>query len=414
MSDKTVAAGSPVPRLARNLRNTDRHYGTVAKSFHWLTALLIFSAFGLGYYGDNAPKQTEAEIARVALVFSIHKTVGIAAFFVALARILWAFSNPKPGLMHPERRLENLAAQVVHWMLYVSLVLVPLSGWMHHAATEGFAPILWPLGQNLPLIPKSFAVAEFFGAWHLVFTKVLLASLILHVLGALKHHVIDKDATLRRMLSGNPRIEGLLGHHARGPALAAMIAWAGVIGIGSWLGSQTHEHAPVQELATVQSDWVVQDGTLGIAVQQFGSEVRGEFNDWTAEISYDPETGTGDVTVKIAVGSLTLGSVTDQALGADYLAVETFPFSTFAADITRLNGTAHEAVGTLSLHGREMPMALAFDLELDGSEARMTGKTMVNRIDFNVGATAQPTESNLGFNVSVDVALTATNEPAGS
>ncbi|MEM7437967.1 MAG: cytochrome b/b6 domain-containing protein [Pseudomonadota bacterium] len=396
-----------VPPTSPGLRNTDRHYGAVAKGFHWLTALLIFTAFGLGMFGDNAPKQTEAEIARVATVFSIHKTVGITAFIVAVLRILWAFTNAKPGLMHPERRLENLAAQVVHWMLYGSLVLVPLSGWIHHAATEGFAPILWPLGQGLPLVPKSVAVAEFFGAWHFVFTKVLFLSLFLHIAGALKHHVIDRDATLRRMWAGTPVVEGLLGHHGRAPVVAAMVVWAAVIGLGSWLGLQTHEHEATVELADVQSDWSVQEGTLEIVVQQFGAAVRGNFSEWTADISYDPETGEGAVEVKIAVGSLTLGSVTEQALGADYLAIETFPFATFEADITRVDGAAHKAVGTLSLHGREMPMSLDFDLAVEGDMAQMTGKTTVNRIDFNVGATAQPTEGNLGFNVDVEVDLTA-------
>ena len=89
-------------------------------------------------------------------------------------------------------------------MLYASLVLVPLTGWLHHAASEGFAPILWPFGQNLPFVPKSPALvsevtvrpalAVHYGLWP--------GPLVLHIAGALKHHVVDKDSTLRRMLPG--------------------------------------------------------------------------------------------------------------------------------------------------------------------------------------------------------------------
>ncbi|MBC6441850.1 MAG: cytochrome b/b6 domain-containing protein [Rhodobacteraceae bacterium] len=395
---------------APGLRNTDRHYGTVAKGFHWLTALLILCALVLGTYGTNIPKQTEADITHAVLVFSIHKTVGIAAFFVAVLRILWAVANPRPGLMHPERRLENIVAQIVHWMLYGSLVLVPMSGWIHHAATEGFAPILWPLGQGLPLVPKSVAAAEFFGAWHFVFTKVLFLALALHIAGALKHHLIDKDATLRRMLAVAPAIEGPLAPHGRGPVLAALIVWAGIIGLGSWFGMQTQATETAAGLAKPRSDWVIEDGTLEITIQQFGADIRGNFSEWTADITYDPETGAGAVEASISVGSLTLGSVTEQALGADYLAATAFPVATFAADIARIarvEGTAHQAVGTLGLHGRELPLTLGFVLNVEGDVAHMTGQTVVNRIDFNVGATTQPTEANLGFNVGVDVVLTA-------
>ncbi|MBT8474330.1 MAG: cytochrome b/b6 domain-containing protein, partial [Alphaproteobacteria bacterium] len=136
------------------LGNTATRYGGVAKTFHWLTALLILTALPLGVIANGAPFETDAEIARKIWLFSLHKTVGVTAFFVALARIAWALTQPKPAALHPDRRFETRLAETVHWLLYASLVLVPLSGWLHHAAATGFAPIWWPFGQTLPFVPQ--------------------------------------------------------------------------------------------------------------------------------------------------------------------------------------------------------------------------------------------------------------------
>ena len=75
-------------------QNAPTRYGSVARSLHWLTALLILSAIGLGLYAEDLPYDTAETLAAKAQIFSIHKTIGVAAFFVALARILWALSQP--------------------------------------------------------------------------------------------------------------------------------------------------------------------------------------------------------------------------------------------------------------------------------------------------------------------------------
>ena len=164
--------------------NSPTAYGEVSKVFHWVTALLILTLIPLGMVAEELPYDTGEALALKAQVFSVHKTLGVLVFFVALARILWALTQPRPGLLHSDKKAEAFLATLVHWLLYLSIVLVPLSGWLHHAATDGFAPIWWPFGQSLPFVPKSETVAHVFGAWHGVLTKVLIGSLILHVLGA--------------------------------------------------------------------------------------------------------------------------------------------------------------------------------------------------------------------------------------
>ncbi|MGV6847163.1 MAG: cytochrome b/b6 domain-containing protein [Marinibacterium sp.] len=399
--------------------NTRSSYGTVAKSLHWLTAALIFTIFPLGMIGEDlshailAPDSTatEADRLRAALIFSVHKTLGVTVFFVALARIAWAVGQPRPGLLNAGNRIEAWLAHTVHWALYGALVLVPLSGWIHHAATTGFAPIWWPLGQSLPFVPKDPAIAALFASLHGVFTKVLLLAVTLHVAGALKHHVIDKDATLRRMLPGRgPWPEP----PAPGPDLPAVLTagagWAAAIalGVGLWSLDDPSPAARAAPLAAVPSDWQVIDGDLGIQVRQLGNPVRGTFSDWTAAITFDDPGApgpAGHVTVTVAIGSLALGSVTDQAMGPDYFDEETYPTAIYDADLLRTD-SGYEAQGTLTLKGVSLPLTLPFTLSMDGNRAHMQGHASLLRLDYGIGASV-PDAKTLGPEVGIDVQLTA-------
>jgi len=391
-----------------NIHNSQTHYGSITKTFHWLTALLILSAFPLGILANNAAFATSEEIAQKAWLFSLHKTIGVTVFFTALLRILWTLTQTSPADLHPDRKLESYAAHLVHWLLYISMLLVPLTGWINHAASVGFAPILWPFGQSLPLIPKSEAVSAFFSAGHFVFTKLLLASVVLHVAGALKHVVIDRDQTMRRMLAGHADVPPQPAQsRSSAPLFTALIIYTGAIGLGALIGlSKPDEPIESQQLASVASDWTVIDGSLEITITQFGSEVTGTFSDWTAEIEFEPTTKTGTVDVIVAIGSLTLGSLSAQALGADFFDVQTHPTARFTANI-QSNENLYEAQGALTLKGAEQPTTLPFSLEIDGNTAVMAGELLLNRLDFGVGKTL-PDEASLKFDVMVGVNLTAT------
>ena len=211
------------------LSNTAIRYGGVTKFFHWLTALLILTLIALGLYASDLPHDTQDALTRKAWFFSLHKTLGVTVFFVALARIVWAFTQTKPGLLNADHKLQSWLAETVHWVLYGSLVIVPLAGWIGHAAASGFAPIWWPLGQSLPFIPKNTTLEHAFGTVHIIAGKLLIGALVLHVAGAVKHHVIDRDSTLRRMLPGEPAIGPLPAqHHSAAPVVTATVVWGWV------------------------------------------------------------------------------------------------------------------------------------------------------------------------------------------
>lgn len=392
------------------LTNTHQRYGGVTKTFHWLTALLILTLILLGWIADELPFDTDTELARKAWLFSLHKTLGVAAFFVAVARILWALSQPHPGLLNADKRLESFLASLVHWLLYGALVIVPLSGWIGHAAASGFAPIWWPLGQNLPLVPKDTNVEHFFGALHWAAGRVLIGAIFLHIAGALKHHMIDRDSTLRRMLPGTPVIGTLPPQHrSKAPLIAAVALWAATFGFAAVVSrGDAAEPATAPALAQVSSEWQVQQGQIEISVNQFGSTVTGQFADWTAEIDFDETSDmgkAGTVTTTIAIPSLTLGSVTGQALAPDFFDAPTFPTARFTADI--LHGSdGYIAQGRLTIKDQSLPFAFPFSLAINGEAAEMRADLTLDRRDFGIGSNVND-ENTLGFAVTVKITLTA-------
>ena len=397
------------------LTNTADRYGAVTKTFHWVTALLILTLIPTGWYANQLPYATDAELAQKAWLFSLHKTLGVATFLVALLRIAWAISQPKPGLLHPERKLESFAAETVHWLLYGALVIVPLSGWISHAAAEGFAPIWWPLGQSLPMVPKSVTVEHIFAGIHWVTTKVLIAALLLHIAGAVKHHVIDRDATLRRMLPGRTWIAALPAQkHSSAPFLAAILVWTAAIALGSALASTEKDSAGDQTavLEEVTSDWQVEEGNIRITVRQFGSEVTGSFADWTAAITFDETVPVGDVgtvLATISIPSLTLGSVTQQAMGPDFFDTGNHPTATYDA-VIRHASDGYEAAGDLTIRGNSVPVVLPLGLAIDGDTAELRAITTLDRRNFAIGDNVRE-EASLAFDVTVEIDLTARRDP---
>lgn len=385
-------------------------YGTVTKTFHWLTALLILTVVPLGAIANRLPYETNEQLAFKAQLFSFHKTLGLIVFAVALARIIWALTQTKPAALHPERKLETMLADLVHWLLYISLVAVPLTGWIHHAATEGFAPVLLPISQDLPLVPNDESVAKLFAGLHWVWSKIMVGALLLHVAGALKHQFVDKDTTLRRMWFG--RTEATIGAHQSNltAPIAAVAIYIVATAAGAAGGLYTGKSDVVAaDLAEVSSEWTVTEGEIALTITQFGSPVAGTFNDWTAAITFDENaTGVlGNVETTIAIGALQIGSVTGDALGTDFFNVEAFPTAVFAADIVSDENGGYIADGMLTIKDITAPLSLPFTLAIEGDSATMTGSVVIDRRTFNIGQSMSD-ESSLAFAVTVNIALTAT------
>lgn len=394
------------------LSNTATRYGPVARLLHWSVAILVLTALILGLVGALTPRQANT-VVFLQVLYSAHKTIGVTVLALAVIRVVWAVTQPRPVPLHPNRQLETLAAETAHWLLYVAIFVMPLSGWVIHSAEVGFAPIWWPFGQNLPFVPKSEALAATAATVHFAAAIVVSLTVAAHIGGALKHALIDRDNTLARMWRGTA--SGTQSpHHAKfaNASITALAIWAVAVGGAIAVSLPTEQPAlniaprPPTATATSAPGWAVQDGSVTIEVQQLGAQVTGTFAAWQASIAYDPETGTGRVEAVIDTTSLSLGSVSDQAKGPEFFDTANFATATFTGDITQIDGQRHAATGNLSLVGRAVPVTVPFDLVIVEGVATMSGAVALDRRDFGMG-TAYTDEATVGFAVNVNIALTA-------
>ncbi|SLN42068.1 cytochrome b/b6 domain-containing protein [Pseudooctadecabacter jejudonensis] len=389
------------------ITNTATRYGSLARGLHWIIAALIIAAMILGQIGKRT-EPTAENIGFLTTLYSTHKTIGITVLTLAVVRVIWALTQPRPVPLHPERRAETFAAETAHWILYGALFALPLSGWVMHAAEDGFAPIWWPFGQNLPFVPKSDHWAEVAGTVHWAAGLTLGITLAAHIAGALKHALVDRDSTLARMWRGTQAGDRQAHAPHVASAFAGAVIWVGVLGLtlASFGGPPSGQAGTGQVAETSSGGWVAEAIDLTFTIQQLGSATDGRFETVMADIAYDADTGAGDVTVTIDMTSVALGSVTDQAKGSDFFDVDTHPTAVFEAAITRTDGVTHVADGTLTLTGAVVPVTMPFTLTLEDGLAEMVGSVTLDRRDFGIGE-SYGDESSVGFAVIVNVALSA-------
>lgn len=169
-------------------------YSLVSLTFHWGIALLVAVQVGL----ITAHEAIEGPMSRTMIDW--HKSVGMTILVLTLGRIVWRLMNPAHPLPVDAPRWQNLLARTIHILFYVLLIALPLGGWASSSAAgravEWFGLFTWPA---LP-VPLDRALARTFLDMHEAGVKVLYVLLALHVVGALKHHFIDRDNVLYRML----------------------------------------------------------------------------------------------------------------------------------------------------------------------------------------------------------------------
>ena len=176
------------------LINTDSHYGAITKLFHWAIALLIIIMLILGHVMVNiSDKPLRSEL------FGIHKSLGLLILGVMVLRLCWFLGNRTPALPNNLPRWQQIAMRSNHWLLYIVIILVPIIGVLM-STTAGHPPSFFGLFKLAIPIAKNKAVAGVFSDIHIALSWIIVALLSLHILAALKHHFINRDFVLKRML----------------------------------------------------------------------------------------------------------------------------------------------------------------------------------------------------------------------
>ncbi|MBA4760572.1 cytochrome b [Sphingomonas sp.] len=167
-------------------------YSGGAILLHWLIAALLLANVVIAFTMEDARG-----------LMPLHKSIGITVLLLTLVRIAWRLTHAAPPLPASLASWERTAARITHAAFYLLLLVMPLLGWA--ASSSGsrgtgalFGVIPW---FDLP-IAKSHELHEAMGEAHELAAYLTIALIVLHVAGALKHHFIDRDGTLSRMLPG--------------------------------------------------------------------------------------------------------------------------------------------------------------------------------------------------------------------
>lgn len=167
------------------------HYNRTARALHWSMAIVIIPMLLLG-------QQTMGSHNAWWLP-TLHASLGLALIFLLVVRLCWRWKH-SPPLNENGSHWERIAAKGAHTLLYFSMLLIPLTGWLayteHVRRSLGVHPASW-FGLRIPLLP------DYGINWHRVHNwggKLVLLLIAIHVFAALKHHFYNKDNTLERML----------------------------------------------------------------------------------------------------------------------------------------------------------------------------------------------------------------------
>jgi cytochrome b561 len=174
-------------------RNTTTTWGTLSRTLHWLIVAMIIVQWTIAERAES-----QAGLVKLQSLYW-HKALGMTVLMLAVVRLLWRLVNSTPELASVTKSWERALAKFSHLALYALMFAIPITGWLMSSARN--FPVSWFKLFTFPdLISPDKARYEFFHDLHPLLFKTLVVVAALHVAGALKHHFIDRNDVLKRML----------------------------------------------------------------------------------------------------------------------------------------------------------------------------------------------------------------------
>ena len=177
--------------------DSQRPYGPVSRALHWLVAVLIVGLIPLGWYMIRLDYYDPWSHDTL----EIHKALGMIVLLLAAIMVSWQIVGGRTRFALPRKRWEVLAARISHTLLYAVMVVVPATGYII-STSAGAGISIFGLFEIPAVLPKSVPLRDAAISVHYYLAYGSVGLIALHVAGALKHHFIDRDDTLRRMLRG--------------------------------------------------------------------------------------------------------------------------------------------------------------------------------------------------------------------
>lgn len=368
-------------------RSPSLRYGDTAVIFHWLIAFFIIGLLAVGKFmtqlEENDPLRFE--------LTQWHKSFGISVLVLSVLRIVWRITHKPPPELNTIPAWQQKAASFTHLLLYGLMLILPITGWIMVSAsplnidTILFGMVEWP---HLPLgnLPDKEAVASAFHGYHEIASSILIVLLLAHSGAALKHHFIDKDTVLVRML---PQLSStrFLGKVA---VLVALIAGSAVV-----------------------LPWVTNDGPLLVAgdsevsfvADVTGEETLGVFTESTVTANIDKSNlAASSILAQVQTGSVI--SDNDQVAGSlpdeDWFDVENYPQAVFQSTSIELVDDGEVLVkGELTLKATTQSVEFPMTLGLEDDIIVARGEFPVDRRDYIIGMDSQDNDDFVGFEVII-------------
>jgi cytochrome b561 len=177
------------------LKNTKTSFGLISRSLHWSMALLLAGLFAMGLYMTSLDYYDP-------LYHSLpwwHKSLGLLTFLLLLLRIIWKLFNTQPESLKTHQQWERWLAHFIQQLFYLLIFIIALSGYFISTA-KGKSIEFFNLFELPSITGLKEEIADLVGNGHEIMAISLVVLVVLHALAALKHHFIDKDKTLIRMI----------------------------------------------------------------------------------------------------------------------------------------------------------------------------------------------------------------------
>jgi cytochrome b561 len=178
------------------MRNSPTQYGSLARFLHWAIAILVIVTVPIGL---TMIRIGEGKLQN--LLFVVHESIGLTIFLLAIARIVWRLVEPPPPLPASVPSGKALLAHLNHWLLYLLLFLMPVTGYLSVVA-GGYPLNFFALFDVPRLVAKNESLGKFTENAHLLLQYAVYVLVLIHVAAALHHHLVKRDGVLHRMWPG--------------------------------------------------------------------------------------------------------------------------------------------------------------------------------------------------------------------
>jgi len=403
-------------------RNSEAGYGWVAQWLHWVIAALIITQFVLAQLAEAAGDEHRS-VRQLGLLAN-HKSVGITVLMLAIVRLCWRWGSTVPSLPRAMPRWQVQASRVSHGLLYLLILALPMSGWLMSSASA-YSVSWFNLFQLPDLIGASEPLkAQLLETHHLLATA-LFAVASLHVLAALKHHFLDRNDVLRRMLSATS-------------AGAFVVILAAAVWATSGVGAEAPPPAPMP-LAAAQTAGPLEPGEpkpptaeqseiapwdidypasyIRFRAEQAGASFDGSWPDWHATVRFLPDrlpASSAEVEIHVAAVSTGDRDRDETILSADWFAAADFPTASFSCHDFAANADGtFTANAQLTIRDLTTPVSLNFTLATNAAGDRriLDGSTRLDRLAMQLGRGEWVSTTWVGQFVDVQVHVEARLQP---